>query len=58
MVKPHRGRTSAELLAWAAAIVAREQDRGTYGSVVVQMEAGRVVRVRVESVEMPPDEEN
>lgn len=46
-------KTDAELLAWAAAIINREQGKGTYGSVTVHLQAGRIARVAVEAVETP-----
>jgi len=43
-----------ELLAWAASIIQREQQRGTSGHVRVEMQGGVVQRVRVEQVEKAP----
>jgi hypothetical protein len=46
-------KTDAELLAWAAAIINREQGRNSYGTVTVHLQAGRVVRVATERIETP-----
>jgi len=48
-----RERTNAELLYWAAGEIKREQDAGTFGSVTVLMEGGRIVRVKIERTVMP-----
>jgi len=45
--------TDAELLAWAAAIINREQGNQTYGTVTVHLQAGRIVRAAVERIETP-----
>ena len=46
-------KTDAELLAWAAAIINREQGRETYGTITVHLQAGKIVRVGTESIETP-----
>ena len=45
------------LTAWVASIVERERQRGTSGSVRVEMQGGVVQRVRVEVVEKAPKPE-
>lgn len=49
-------KTDDELLEWARRIVEREQRRGTFGQVVIQMEAGRIVRAQVQTSERPDDD--
>ena len=46
-------KTDAELLAWAAAIINREQGRNSYGTVTVHLQAGKIVRVASERIETP-----
>lgn len=46
-------RTDSELLYWAAGLIKREQDAGTYGTVIVVLEGGKVVRVKTERQETP-----
>lgn len=53
-MRPTR-KTDAELLEWARSILAREQDRHTFGLVSFHLEAGRVVRVKIETSERPED---
>lgn len=54
-VRPAK-KTDEELLVWAASIIRREQERGTFGQIVIQMEAGRIVRARTETSERPDDD--
>ena len=42
-----------KLLAWAAAIIDREQQAGAYGQVSVILEAGKIVRVETRRTEKP-----
>lgn len=53
MVKP-APRSADELLAWAANIIRREQETGTYGSVIVHLESGTITRVQTQKNELPP----
>jgi len=39
---------------WIIATIREQQMRGIYGSVTIQMEAGKVVRVKVEQSIKPP----
>ena len=43
-----------ELLAWVAAIIDREHQRGTTGEVRVQLHEGTIQRARIEATETPP----
>lgn len=47
-------RSDTELLAWAASIIQREQQRGTFGVLQIHMQGGRIVRVKTEQTEEPP----
>lgn len=47
-------RDNQELLAWVAAILERERERETTGSVRVEVHEGNIQRVRIEAVEKPP----
>ena len=47
-------RSHQELLAWAAAIVDRENKRQTTGEVRIQMNEGNIQRVKIEATEKPP----
>lgn len=47
-------RSHRELLAWAAAIIERENGRGTTGEVRIQLHEGVIQRVKVEATETPP----
>lgn len=47
-------KSHTELLAWAAAIIQREQKSGTYGRVIVHLEKGTIVTVTIEKTEKPP----
>ena len=42
-----------KLLAWAAAIIDREQQAGAYGQVAVILEGGKIVRVETRRTEKP-----
>ena len=53
-MRPDQKKSDDELLAWAGAIVAREQQSRMFGIVSVHMEAGRITRVTIESSELPP----
>ena len=48
------GTDQQQLLAWAAAIIARECEAGTFGKIEIHMEGGRIVRARSERSEKPP----
>lgn len=50
----NRPQSERDLLAWAAAILARERDRATSGAIRVEMQNGVIQRVRVEAVEKAP----
>lgn len=52
MAKP-APRSPEELLVWAASIVRREQESGTYGSVVIHLESGTITRVQTQKNELP-----
>lgn len=52
MAKP-APRSAEELLVWAASIVRREQDNGTYGTVVIHLEKGTITRVQTQKNELP-----
>lgn len=52
MAKP-APRSAEELLVWAASIVRREQESGTYGTVVIHLEEGRITRAQVQKNELP-----
>ncbi len=56
MVRPAR-RSNEEMLVWAAGIVRREQESGTFGTVVIFLEKGVIVRAKVEKIELPIDPE-
>lgn len=49
-------RDDRQLLAWAASLLQREQDRESYGTVTFNFEKGRIVRARFEHSEKPPDQ--
>jgi hypothetical protein len=40
-------------LDWALQIIARECDAGTYGTVTIHLQEGRIVRVQTEKNEVP-----
>lgn len=46
------------LLEWAAEIIAKEASAGTYGTITIHLEAGTIVRARIERSEMPQRAEN
>lgn len=43
-----------EQLAWASSILAREQEAGMHGCVIVFFEGGKITRTKVEKTEKPP----
>lgn len=47
-------RPSQELLAWAAAIIARAQNDEIHGEIRIQMKEGVIVSVKVETSHIPP----
>lgn len=47
-------RTHAELLAWVAGILERENCRSTTGEIRVQLHEGVIQRVKIEATEVPP----
>lgn len=49
-------RSDAELLAWAASIIQKEQCDKSYGTVTIHLEGGIVTRAKVERSEQPPRE--
>lgn len=53
-MKPAKGRPDSDLLAWAAAIIARAQNDKIHGEIRVQFKDGRIVSVREERSHLPP----
>lgn len=47
-----------ELVKWVTAILERECDAGTYGTITIQLDAGRIVRAKTERSEMPTPKKN
>jgi hypothetical protein len=45
--------TRKELIEWVASILERECDAGTYGTITIHLESGRIVRAKTERSEMP-----
>lgn len=56
-MRPADKKTDDELLAWAAGLLRRAQERQLFGQVTFHLEAGRVVRARTETSERPEDED-
>ena len=52
MAKPSP-RSPEELLAWAANIIRREQENGTYGTITIHLEDGKMTRVSTQKNELP-----
>ena len=46
---------SAQLLKWAASLIATEQRNRSYAQITVHIEAGRITRAKVERSEKPPN---
>lgn len=44
----------SELLAWVAGLIRQAQSAGTYGTVTIHMEAGRILRAQVTTNFKPP----
>lgn len=54
-MKPSSDKKSdADLLAWAAAILAQRQHERIFGVISVHLEGGTITRVRTEINELPP----
>lgn len=47
-----------ELLAWAAAEIAKEQENKTYGSITIHLEAGTITRSEVKRLAKPDVKRN
>jgi len=52
-MKPSPKRDDRELLAWAASIIQREQGRGTFGTISIKMQGGKIESVKTETIEIP-----
>lgn len=46
---------NTQLLAWAASVIQKEQLEGTYGSLELIFEAGRIVRIQRRDSIVPPE---
>jgi hypothetical protein len=46
-------RSDAQLLAWAAALITKQQTEKAYGSLTLHFESGRIIRAKTERTEMP-----
>lgn len=46
-------RSDSQLLAWAAALITKQQHEKAYGSLTIHFESGRIVRAKTERNEMP-----
>lgn len=46
-------RSRKELIEWVTAILERECDAGTYGTITIALEDGHIVRAKTERSEMP-----
>lgn len=54
MSKADKDKFDAELLLWAAGKIRVEQERGTYGTITFQLEAGTIVRSETKVSDKPP----